>query len=161
MMRPFSFSTKFSWLTLCLGLLGTAAFELVVDEHGIRVVAEQPNTVYSLDQLEPEAPEFRAPPRDMIDVIVARPLFSPSRRPEVAAALKSDGEDVTFELIAVLLTGSQRAALVRIGAQEQPVWVHERDWLSSWRVETIRADHLRVERRSEVRIVTARSDPAG
>ena len=160
MIRSLSFSTHCFWLALCLGLLATAALE-VVAEHGIRTEADQPNTVYPLDSLEPEVPLFHTPSRNMIDVIVARPLFSPSRRPDVAAGVISDEQDVTFELIAVLLTESQRAALVRIGAQEQPVWVHERDWLSSWRVETIRADHLRIERRSEVRIVTARSDPAG
>jgi hypothetical protein len=50
---------------------------------------------------------------------------------------------------------------VRIEAQEQPVWVHERDWLSSWQVEKILADRLRLHRRNEVRIVNLWSDPAG
>jgi hypothetical protein len=107
-----------------------------------------------------EASEFRPPPHNIIDVITARPLFSPLRRPYLRPAEASDLEDVSFELIAVLLTETRPAALVRIGEQERPIWVHERDWLSSWQVEEILADRLCLHRRDEVRIVNIRSDPA-
>jgi len=150
------------WAALCLGLLTIVALELVAGGQGIRAeIYGKPSAVHPPDPVEPEAIEFHAPPPNVIDVVAARPLFSPSRRPYVTPFVASDPEDVTFELIAVLLTESRRAGLVRIGAQEQAVWVHERDWLSSWQVEKILADGLRLHRRNEIRIVNLRSDPAG
>jgi hypothetical protein len=150
------------WVALCLGLATVVALELVAGHPGIRAeVSGEPSLVHPPDSIEPEGIEFRPPPPNVIDVVAARPLFSPSRRPYIKPLVASDVKYVTFELLAVLLTESRRVALVRIEAQEQPVWVHESDWLSSWQVETILADRLRLHRRNEVRIVNLRPDPSG
>jgi hypothetical protein len=150
------------WVALCLGLLAVVALELLAGDPGIRAgIPGEPSAVHPSDPAEPEAIEFHPPPPSIIDIVAARPLFSPSRRPYVTPVGASDVEDVAFELIAVLLTESRRAALVRIEAQEQPVWVHERDWLSSWQLEKILPDRLRLHRRNEVRIVNLRSGLAG
>jgi len=162
MTRSVLYRSNCFWVALCLGLLTMVALELVAGDQGIRAeISGESSAVHPPDPVEPEAIEFHPPPPNVIDVVAARPLFSPSRRPYITPVVASDVEDVTFELIAVLLTESRRAALVRIEAQEQPVWVHERDWLSSWQVEKILADRLRLHRRNEVRIVNLWSDPAG
>jgi len=146
------------WVALCLGLATLVALSLVAGDQGVRAeFPGEPSVVHPLAPVELEAAEFLRPSPRIIDVIAGRPLFSPSRRPYVMAVETSGVEDVTFELIAVLLMESRPAALVRIGAQEQPVWVRERDWLSSWRLEQILADRLRLHRRGEVRIVKIRS----
>ena len=142
------------WVALCLGLLTMVVLELVATHENIRVkIAEKQSAIYPVDPVKPRSTEFRPPPYSVIEVVAARPLFSPSRRPYVTSIVASNVEDVAFELIAVLLTESRRAALVRIETQEQPVWVHEREWLSSWQVETIQSNHLSLHRRNNVRIV--------
>ena len=150
-----------AWLlvTLCLALAILVASELIADEHAIGAgMPSQPVAAYSIQPMEPEVVEFRPPSASLVDLIVTRSLFSPSRRPDVTSPAASEVEDLVFELTAVLLTNSLRAALVRIGDSERPVWIRERAWLSSWQVVRIRTDHLHLQRRNEVRIVNLQSD---
>lgn len=146
-------------LALCLALAILVASELIADEHAIGAGRpSQPVEAHSIEPTEPEVLEFRPPSPSLVDVIVARSLFSPSRRPDVTSPAASDVEDFAFELTAVLLTDSLRTALVKIGDAEQPVWIRERAWLSSWQVTNILTDHLRLQRRNKVRIVNLQAD---
>ena len=153
-----SMSPNWFCVALCVGLV-TLVASLVASGQGVRAeFSGEPSTVHVSTPVKLEALDFRPPPRNIIDVITARPLFSSSRRPWPAEA--PHVEDVSFEVVAVLLTETRPAALVRLGGQERPVWVHETDWLSSWQVDEILADRLLLRRRDEIRIVNIRSEPA-
>ena len=121
----------------------------------------------------PEAPaepaRFRPPAERQFDEISDRPLFFPSRRPFVPAATEAEaapaGDPATgLELIGVLLTERQRAALVQPqgAAQGQPGahWVHEQQTVAGWLVEEIATDHIRLREGDRVEVVKLRADQA-
>jgi hypothetical protein len=109
-----------------------------------------------------EPVEFAPPSRDEVEEIAARPLFSPSRRPFVAAeeeAAPAPAQPLpSVQLIGVLVTEQQRAALVQRAEGGDPSWVREGADLGGWQVEKI--EHSRVHLRAGERldIVELRAD---
>lgn len=73
----------------------------------------------ALDVVEPAAPPvLRLPSADLIDTIIERPLFSPSRRPDEVApaeavAVGDDSPLPDLELVGTMRVGDQPVALVR------------------------------------------------
>jgi hypothetical protein len=109
--------------------------------------------------------EFRPPPERQFDEISDRPLFFPSRRPFVslvgAESQAAPTEDPpSIELIGVLLTQHERAALVQPGGQPAAQWIHERQTVAGWLVEEIAADRVRLRGGDRVEIVKLRADQA-
>jgi hypothetical protein len=83
---------------------------------------------------------FEPPGREQLDEIAVRPLFSPTRRPFVAAepevALTPAPASLPpLELIGVLLTQQRGAALLRSLDGGDPGWVREEDAMAGWRLQ--------------------------
>jgi hypothetical protein len=91
------------------------------------------------------------PSRDAFDVISNRPLFVPTRRPLALPVIES--EPFSIELVGTYLDRAEKTALVRLGSQDQAVWVREREFISSWQVERIDSDRLLLRRVDELRFV--------
>lgn len=100
---------------------------------------------------------FEPPAREKLDIIAARPLFSPSRRPFVAPQAGEVLPEAAaplppLELIGVLFTDTQQNALIRPLNGGDAAWVREQDAVAGWRIEKIerRRVHLRAGDRLEV-----------
>jgi hypothetical protein len=112
----------------------------------------------------PEPPvgpaKFRPPAERQFAEISDRPLFSPSRRPFVPPAESQAGDAPSIELVGVLLTERERAALVQPEGQPAARWVHERQTVAGRLVEEIAADRVRFRDSDRVEIVKLRADQA-
>jgi hypothetical protein len=158
MPRPLFMQSIGIWPALCSALGTVISLELIGETSTAPSVFAAPADTWQDDQ-KPDLVEFQAPPADVVGVAMARPLFLPSRRPYVPPVeMAPQVEEVTIQLVGVLLTGPQHAALVRLGTRERAVWVREGGWLSSWQVEKIVADRFYLRRRDEVRVVKLHPD---
>jgi hypothetical protein len=97
--------------------------------------------------------EFHKPSSKIFDVISDRPIFSQSRRKKLHEPPVPEYEYISIELVGTLLTATRRAALVRVGTQQHTEWIREREYISSWKVETILPGSLRLRRIDELRTI--------
>jgi hypothetical protein len=114
------------------------------------------SAVHELEDEESSAlnvDESNLPSRHLFDVISSRPLFHPLRQKIPDSPPEIESEYITIELLGTFLSGARRMALVRLGTQEHAIWVRERDYISSWIVETILAERLRLRGVDGVRII--------
>lgn len=148
---------------ICAGLGAAVAFELTGGLPLAPEVTAAPPSAPPVDWSH-EPVEFTPPSRGEIDEIAARPLFSPSRRPFVAPKEDSAPAPVqslpSVQLIGVLVTEQQRAALVQNADGGDTSWVREGAAVAGWEVEKI--EHSRVHLRAGERldIVELRADTA-
>jgi hypothetical protein len=110
--------------------------------------------------------EFQPPPQRQFNEISTRPLFFPSRRPfalpagaEAQAAAAAE-PTVALELIGVLLTDRQRAALLQPLGQADALWAREQQTVAGWLVEEIAADRVRLREGDRVEVIELRDDQA-
>jgi hypothetical protein len=158
------------WLTglsvLAIAGLGTVvAYELT---GGValapEVTAAAPTS--ALPEAAPEPSEFRPPPQRQFNEISTRPLFFPSRRPfapstvEAEAQAAAVADPAALELIGVLLTDRERAALLQPAGQPGAQWVREQQAVAGWLVEEITADRVRLRDGDRVEVVELRDDQA-
>ena len=150
-------------LLLAIAALGAVvAIELA---SGIAIAPEV--TAAARPSAAAEAPaagtKFQLPPERQFDEISDRPLFFPSRRPFILLAPQASPADdpaANIELIGVLLTDHQRAALVQPEGQPAARWVHEQQTIAGWLVEEITIDRVRVRDGDHVKVVKLRADQA-
>lgn len=159
-----------NWLTglllLAIAGLGTVVVVELAGSVPIapEVTAAAPATAAAETAAGPT--EFQPPPERQFDEISDRPLFFPSRRPFVPPAAPDSqiapaGEStVGIELIGVLLTERERAALIQPEGQQAAHWVHEQQTVAGWLVEAIAADRVRVRDGDHVEVVKLRADQA-
>lgn len=100
-----------------------------------------------------KAGEFNLPSRHLFDIISDRPLFHPLRRKVIDSPPEIEPQDITIELLGTFLSSAERMALVRLGTEERAIWVKERDYISSWIVDTILAERLRLRSVDGVQII--------
>ena len=91
------------------------------------------------------------PSRDAFNIISDRPLLVPERRLPTLPIIES--QSVAIELVGIYLDDRERTALVKLGNQDDEVWVREGEFISSWQVEQIHADRLLLRRANELRLV--------
>ena len=157
------------WLT-GLALLAIAGLGTVVVYELTGGMALAPDVTAAapasaLPEAVPAPDEFRAPPQRQFNEISARPLFFPSRRPfaaptDDAAAQAAAGAEpaAALELIGVLLTDRERAALLQPTGEPAPQWAREQQTVAGWLVEEIAADRVRLRDGDRVELVELRDD---
>jgi hypothetical protein len=154
-----------------LSLLAIAGLATVVAYELTGGVALAPDvTAAAPTSAMPEAPpepgEFRPPPQRQFNEISARPLFFPSRRPfapapEGTAEAAAVAEPaVALELIGVLLTDRERAALLQPAGEPGAQWVREQQTIAGWLVEEIALDRVWLREGDRVEVVELRDDQA-
>ena len=151
------------WSLAIAGLAACIVLELTGTGIAPDVTAAAPAT--ALPEAPPEPREFQPPPKREFNEISARPLFFPSRRPFVppdapAATQAAAPPPTGVELIGVLLTEQERAALVQPQGEAAAHWVHERQTVAGWSVEEIAADHVKLRDGDRVEVVKLRADRA-
>ena len=144
------------WFLLCTGLAGGVALELLLP-LAPQVTAARPAA--PLPEFAPEPGGFEPPPRHVFAEIVARPLFSASRRPfvESESAGEAPGEAVPIELVGTLLTEKGAAALLQPQGQNAR-WLHAGDTIAGWQVETIQRDQVNLHLDGEAKTLELRAD---
>jgi hypothetical protein len=157
------------WLTGLL-LLAIAALGAVVVAELAGGLAIAPEVTAAARPTAAEVPavvtKFQPPPERQFEEISNRPLFFPSRRPFVppaapdAQASATNDPAAKVELIGVLMTDHERAALVQPEGQPAAHWVHEQQTIAGWLVEEIAADHVRLRDGDRVEVVKLRADRA-
>ena len=154
--------TTAALVMLCAGLGAAVVFELT----GGLPLAPEVTAASPGAQLEwsREPVEFEPPPQDEIEVIAARPLFSPSRRPFVVAEEEPEPTAARslppVTLIGVLLTEQQRTALLQAAGQGAPSWVREGNAIEGWQVERIEQSRVHLRAGDRVETVELRPDTA-
>lgn len=149
------------WLLLCAGLGGIVALQLSSSlPLAPQVTAALPGAPLPEPAAEPAA--FEPPPRSAFDEIAERPLFAESRRPYVpdrppAAAPVEEREEVVLELVGTLLTGQNRAALVKPEGQSAR-WLRSGQAIGGWQVEAIERDRITLRLDDEARTLQLRAD---
>ncbi len=78
----------------------------------------------------------------LIADILARPVFSPGRRPDPAAAAAAHSP-AAFRLVGVVLSGTRRFALVQMADEPRPRHVAEGEHIGDYRIVAISADRIR------------------
>ena len=147
---------------LCAGLGATVVFELTGGlPFAPEVTAAAPGAQPDWSR---DAIEFEPPSRDELAVIAERPLFSPSRKPFVAAEQELPPVPVRslppLQLIGVLLTEQQRTALVQVVGEGDPSWVREGHEVQGWQVERIEQTRVHVRAGDRLETVELRPDTA-
>src|SRR5262245_57757522 len=148
------------WFLLCTGLAGGVALELLMP-FAPQVTAARPAAPLPGFGSEPSA--FEPPPRHVFAEIVARPLFSASRRPFVGegetAAEQPAGEAVAIELVGTLLTEQGAAALLQPQGQSAR-WLHAGDTVAGWEVKAIEREQVNLHLDGEDKTLALRADLA-
>jgi hypothetical protein len=94
-------------------------------------------------RLEAAPPAFRMSPLASLGEVVARPLFSESRRPAPAEAAKEPAaKPPNLTLVGIFLSVDRRQALVERGQPPHVEWISERQKLDGWTVEEIGPDRI-------------------
>jgi hypothetical protein len=143
-------STK---LLITLNLIVIVIFEIGShddDSSGSVSLPSVPNQ-HAENLPQSETGNIERPSLDAFDIISDRPLLVPERRMPTLPIVES--EPFVIKLVATYLDDMERAALVKLGDQDNAVWVREREFISSWQVEEIHPDRLLLRRADELRLV--------
>ncbi|MBV8534030.1 MAG: hypothetical protein JO128_00475 [Alphaproteobacteria bacterium] len=89
----------------------------------------------------PDDASFTLPPVSTFSEVVARPLFSDTRRPSTFAAASPDARP-TFVLVGTVLSSQARDALIRHGQPARVDHVAEGQTLDGWTVDSILPDRV-------------------
>jgi hypothetical protein len=131
---------------LCLGFLVVIGAELTPGEPEADTGAA---AARSLEQAKAgEAPRFVMPPVSDFARVLERPLFSQTRRPGPQAGTLP--LSASFKLIAIVISGGDKHALLGSGQPLKVVRVTEGEEIGGWTVETIRPNAV-VVRRADLR----------
>jgi type II secretory pathway component PulC len=146
MMRRDRTRTMFVWL------LGAAFIALVGVIYAEISVLLTNDDIASDDAAPPNRPEpissppfFAMPDRASLAVILERPVFSETRRPSG----DPDGVQATptdFTLAGVVISASERSALVKPGNGEMIQRLKEGDDIGGWILEEIALDRIKIRR---------------
>lgn len=144
-----------------LALLCVVLAAAVYDEADRPAVV--PSTVEPPPHRLPEASPaaaFSLPPLRSYGEVVARPLFSPTRRPSTAAAAAADSEAAAFTLIGIVISTHDRHALVEHGKPPRLARLAEGQSVDGWMLEAIKTDRLLFRRGASILEVKAKNGPA-
>ena len=93
----------------------------------------------------PPAAEFTLPALDAFTSVLARPMFSTSRRPPaetVAVAIATPEPTLDLALRGVILSSDERIALIVPAARTEVVRLREGEQFQGWTLVVVEADHV-------------------
>ena len=150
------------WLVAAVGFSGVIALELTQDLPLAPEVSAAPGDGFAAEAVMDNAGTLRLPSADLIDSIIERPLFSPSRRPAAIAATLADTsasveEGLALELVGTMLRGDDHVALLR-HPSEGVKRLREGDSAGSWTIIDVQSDRVSFERGDRVDTLVLRKD---
>lgn len=124
---------------LCLGLGAVIAIEIT--DRPSTAPLEDPGVHPRAAKAARDDATFVLPPASTFSEIVARPLFSDTRRPSAFAASTPDAHP-SFVLVGTILSSQARDALIRHGQPARVDHVAEGQTIDGWTVDSILADRV-------------------
>jgi hypothetical protein len=125
---------------VCLIMFAVIAVELMPSGPGVPLTTRAPAPPPDVA----DAPSFTMPSTSTFSEILARPLFSRTRRPAAQAGQLPASSSLT--LIAVVISADERHALLGSGQPRKVSRVREGDTIAGWTVEAIMPDKVIVRR---------------
>jgi hypothetical protein len=141
------------WVALAGGLYVEANELMVAPVPSVSISGDSPDRGHD--------PTFAMPPLDSFAEVVSRPLFMPSRRPPVAAAMSDRPSDIT--LIGTIISASDRRALLGHGIPQTIEHVALGQNIDGWTVKSIDPERVvlaQEQREIEVK-ASAKQQPIG
>ena len=138
----------------CLGLAAVVAVELTDAPAAPPTIGSA--TVGPATPPAREVESFSMPPRSIYDDVLARPLFSDTRRPSAFAATAA--QHPTFLLVGTVVSQQERSALIRHGQPAHVDHVAEGQSLDGWTVSSIRPDRVVLTNAGARLAVTAKGE---
>jgi hypothetical protein len=124
---------------LCAGLGALVAIEIA--EGPGTAPLPPPNAGPRPTKAAPDDAGFALPPASTFSDVVARPLFSDTRRPSSVATAAPDAHP-TFVLVGTVLSSEARDALIRHGQPARVDHVAEGQTIDGWTVDSILPDRV-------------------
>ena len=156
-----------SLLLACVLFTGTTVYELV------RPFPVPPATVLLNKEKTPTGPEVATerdiPPRSAFSEIVERPLFRENRRPYISPRpepkSRTEGPDISeqIRLSAVVITGSERLALIQTAGNGKLQKLRPGDSVNGWALTKIQSSSISMKkgrRTSQIAFIVTPSQPA-
>lgn len=153
-------------LAASLGLLGYGFAERFDRPVDISPIGSQVGNGGMAAQMPQRLPEWDGPDPNKLTAIVTAPLFVEGRRmpddvnapsapePVIEAAPAAMAPEPVpppdYRLVGVMLTGSERKALVAAGSASEERWVTTSEVLGGWTVEAVASDHILLSHDSEM-----------
>ncbi|MBL6854210.1 MAG: hypothetical protein ISQ86_12550 [Alphaproteobacteria bacterium] len=133
---------------ICFLLLGVLAYEWMIPPAKATVPALRGRTRVAVPPLPLANPSL---PIEAFDVINARPLFKPDRKPvppppTPAEAAAAPPPPPTLSLVGVIIDGSRQLALLRVPQSPLAVSASVGDDVAGWRVTAVYPDHIVLRR---------------
>lgn len=145
-------------LALCFGLAGVIYVEAT--EPPLPLPADTaPRATATPDVAGAGRPSFSLPPLNAYAEVAARPLFTETRRP-APGALAGDPASANFTLVGIIISGSDRHALMAHGQPPRTERIVEGQSVDGWTVESILSDRI-VLRRVDTRIEVKAKNTSG
>lgn len=131
---------------LCVTLLLVTGEELLSPEEQIGAAAPD-STPYNRPT-DPSQLRFAMPSASALSEVIARPVFSPTRRPAPQGAAVA--ASAAFSLVGVVIAPGERRALLGFGQPRKIARVAEGEEISGWTVEAILPEKV-IVRRADLR----------
>ncbi|MGI9507102.1 MAG: hypothetical protein ACR2RE_29020 [Geminicoccaceae bacterium] len=153
------------WTMVTIGLAGAIAYQSLDERSTLSTVVAAPPERSPGDEPVYDAATLMFPSEELIADIVARPLFSPSRRPPPPIALhRDDGDEVTddkpvLELIGTILVGERHIALLK-HPTEGVIRRKPGERIGDWKLVDVRDQRVRLESEDGQEFLTLRKDLA-
>ena len=139
---------------VCLGMLGVIVAEMTTGGG-----STEPSAAAAGQQSPADAAfGFTMPPASAFSAVLARPLFSPTRRPGAQAGGLATSS--SFTLVAIIIAPQDRRALLGFGQPPKIVRVREGQDVGGWTVEAIRPNNV-IVRHADVREEVKAGTPTG
>ncbi len=140
------------WTLFALG--SVAALELNFGPFFVPSSAPQTNEPSRLSTSTPVGPAVEGVPLSAFGEVLARPLFSESRRPPVSTSAitpdaSPDESNAALQLLGIILTPDKRLALIQSKDATDVVRVFEGQSVSGWQVHLIKATQVVLKRGNE------------
>lgn len=107
----------------------------------------------------PETSGFAMPPLRSFAEVLARPLFSPTRRPSLDAPAAGDARSSGFTLVGIVISSGEHHALIEHGQPPRLERVVEGQELDGWTVEAIAPDAVALRRADQRLELKAKDAP--
>jgi hypothetical protein len=127
---------------LCLGLGAVIAIEMSASPSSDEPAPQESAGAHPrVAKAAHDDASFVLPPASTFSEVVARPLFSDTRRPSAFAAAAADAHPA-FVLVGTVLSSQARDALIRHGQPARVDHVAEGQTIDGWTVDSIQADRV-------------------
>jgi hypothetical protein len=121
-------------VSACLGFSGLIVAQLyngTSEPTATAATAPRPRAAPSTTRRQPDQPD------DLVAAILARPLFSPSRRPAIGGTGDAGPGDLGANRLAGIVIEPDRRTAIFAVADAKPLILTEGESLSGWQIETI------------------------